>query len=101
MQKAKAFFLVCAGLFLLALSYHLGATNVQGQAGSQVTGLSAAVWQGSYSYFVMTPSGDLYSKAGSSSTLNPGPPQFMGNFWDGATATEQSSWGQVKNRYRK
>ena len=27
MQKAKAFLFVCAGIFLLALSYHLGATN--------------------------------------------------------------------------
>ena len=96
---AKKFFYVCAGIFLLILSYQLGATNAEGQAGSSVSGLTAAVWQGSYSYFVMTPNGDIFAKAGSSTALNPGPPQFMGNFWNGATATTPSTWGQVKDRY--
>ena len=30
---AKKFFYVCAGIFLLALSYHLGARNAGAQAG--------------------------------------------------------------------
>jgi hypothetical protein len=33
MDKARAFFYVCAGLFLLALSYHLGARNATAQSG--------------------------------------------------------------------
>ena len=32
MHKARAFFYVCAGIFLLALSYHLGATTALGQS---------------------------------------------------------------------
>ncbi len=32
MQKAKAFFFVSAGVFLLVLAYHFGANNAQGQA---------------------------------------------------------------------
>jgi len=35
---AKKFFFVCAGLFLLALAYQLGATQAVAQVGSQVTG---------------------------------------------------------------
>ena len=32
MQKARAFFFVCAGIFLLALAYHLGARSATAQA---------------------------------------------------------------------
>jgi hypothetical protein len=32
MQRARAFFYVCAGIFLLALSYHLGARGAAAQA---------------------------------------------------------------------
>lgn len=35
---AKQFFYVCAGLCLLALSYHLGATTAEGQVGLTVEG---------------------------------------------------------------
>ena len=38
MYKARAFFFVCAGLFLLALSYHLGARSAGAQAGGSVEG---------------------------------------------------------------
>src|SRR5690349_5865855 len=33
-MKARSFFYVCCGLFLLALSYHLGARNAGAQSGS-------------------------------------------------------------------
>ncbi len=36
MQRARAFFHVCAGLFLLALGYHFGASRATAQAGGQV-----------------------------------------------------------------
>jgi len=36
MQRAKAFFFVCAGVFLLALAYHLGAVSVRAQGASTV-----------------------------------------------------------------
>lgn len=36
MHRARAFFYVCAGLFLLALSYHLGARSATAQGGMLV-----------------------------------------------------------------
>jgi hypothetical protein len=33
MHKARAFFFVCAGIFLLAVSYQLGATSARAQTG--------------------------------------------------------------------
>lgn len=44
MQRAKAFFYVCAGLFLLALSYHLGARSAG--AGVSTTLQEVAVLSG-------------------------------------------------------
>ena len=42
MHRAKAFFYVCAGVFLLALSYHLGARSAGAQAGSFFRVLNAS-----------------------------------------------------------
>ena len=40
MPKARTFFFVCAGIFLLALSYHLGAKSAGAQAGGSIEGAS-------------------------------------------------------------
>jgi len=40
MRNAGAFFFVCAGLFLLALAYHLGARRAVAQSGITVEGTS-------------------------------------------------------------
>ncbi|HKQ59068.1 MAG TPA: hypothetical protein VJY35_14490 [Candidatus Eisenbacteria bacterium] len=42
-MRARAFFYVCAGVFLLACSYHLGARNVRAAGGHTVT-LGAYDW---------------------------------------------------------
>ena len=58
-MKARAFFYLCAGVFLLALSYHLGARN----AGAQVPGAITALAYSGTSYqtcMAVTASGDLY-----------------------------------------
>ncbi len=40
MHKAKVFFYVSAGLFLLALSYHLGARNVGAQGSNTLLAMT-------------------------------------------------------------
>jgi len=61
MHRARAFFFVCAGLFLLALSYHLGARNAGAQAGATVGeiswnyGAQVAAVQGRTIYTVAIP----------------------------------------------
>jgi hypothetical protein len=42
MHKARAFFFVCAGIFLLALAYHLGARSAGAQAPTQVVRAASA-----------------------------------------------------------
>lgn len=59
MQKAKAFLFVCTGIFLLVLSYHLGASNAKAAPTSTVVGIANAGGQ-----YVVTSNGDVYSDQG-------------------------------------
>ncbi len=77
MKRAKAFFYVCAGVFLLALSFHLGATSARGQGGG--TGWFV---EGSYggSCYVVTASGDWWRYVPGLGWLND-----LGNIFGGAS----------------
>jgi hypothetical protein len=46
MQRARAFFYACVGIFLLALSYHFGASSVHAQSGMTIDGGGIAYIQG-------------------------------------------------------
>jgi hypothetical protein len=57
MQRAKAFFVVCAGMFVFALAYHLGATSATAQAPSNpIVGFAGSV--------ACTENGDVYGVTG-------------------------------------
>ena len=97
---AKRFFYVSAGLFLLALTYHLGACSVQAQAGA--TGFGFAVVTNNA--LVMTPNGDVYQHSftyNGDGSMDFTPVVRLGNFWGGATPVTSQTWGQVKDRYRR
>ena len=67
MQRARGFFYVCAGIFLLTFAYHLGATSAKAapQPTSQV---AAAFWSngiqtptaGTLGNVVVATNGDVY-----------------------------------------
>jgi hypothetical protein len=60
MHKARAFFFVCAGLFLLALAYHLGATSAKAQVGTRMVGIDImGSWPGR---IAIDESGQLYEE---------------------------------------
>jgi len=50
MHKARSFFSICAGIFLLALAYHLGARSATAQASSSVEAVNLETY-GSISYY--------------------------------------------------
>ena len=91
---ARKFFYVCAGMLMLALSYHLGASTATAQAGGSVV---VAATAGNY---VFTANGDVYRPV----TWFPDPSQWAwaGNVFGsgGPTPALHESWGQVKARYR-
>jgi hypothetical protein len=93
MHRTRAFFYVCAGLFLLALSYHLGARNATAQApGNPIVGVAG----GASPDRVFLANGDYYEEYG-----NPNQWVLAGNIFGGApTPVQQSTWGSLKSRYR-
>jgi hypothetical protein len=91
MHKARAFFFVCAGIFLLALAYHLGARS----AGAQAPGNPLVSGDG---YAIYTANGDAYVRTNSSAPFTFA---YAGNVFTGPpTPATQQTWGQLKSRYR-
>ena len=95
---ARKFFYVCAGMLMLALSFHLGANTAAAQLGN---GASGVMFMGNGGVTVMTTSGDTYWREVDGNRKYFGPLANLGNFWSGApTPALHESWGQVKARYR-
>src|SRR5262245_19554507 len=92
---ARKFFYVCAGMLMLALSYHFGFSTASAQApGLSVIGFSS---DQAGRYEVMLSNGDIYHH---SDPLSGGSPLYRGNFWlSGPTPTQRATWGEVKARY--
>ena len=97
MYRVKAFFYVCAGLFLLALAYHLGARSAGAQANSPVSGI--AFPNGTSGFYVFTPSGDCYYRYADVGGFT-GDVRYLGNFWSGPTPAQRETFGALKSRYR-
>jgi len=127
-MTARKFFYVCAGMLMLALSYHLGASSATAQIGGPIecagitSGLATGVI-GRYVY-IMSRSEPVRLLAslpvpGTSrviacetdmvvlengevwfwSPFSGGEWTLVGNFPGGATPALHESWGQVKSRY--
>ena len=95
---AKKFFYVCAGLFLLALTYHLGARSATAQSsGNPVVSLSA-VYFAEPLMWAVTSNGDVYADNGSQGLTWVRRGNVFGN---APTAAQSATWGQVKSSYRK
>src|SRR5881296_3029084 len=93
MHRARAFFYVCAGVFLLALSYHLGARS----AGAQAPGNLVVTAAGS---LVLTANGDVYLPT-NFADVNYEHWTRMGNvFSGGPVPVQRESFGALKSRYR-
>ena len=126
MHRAKAFFYICAGLFLLALGYHLGANTASAQSSLLRTTPLATVFVGSRAFVLsadnhgwvevtnqlppVDPSTLLeFSAANNTAVTNAGEGWYnypatgwtsLGFVPGGGTPTTQKSWGQVKVDHR-
>lgn len=91
---AKRFFYVCAGIFLLALSYHFGARS----AGAQAPGNPVVAAFG-VNPAVVTANGDVYLGGGGNAggwtnwTL-------VSNVFTGPTPAQRTTFGALKAKYR-
>jgi hypothetical protein len=59
MHKARSFFFVCAGIFLLALAYHLGVRSATAQAGGQQLSVAQIDWSAPDGDWVVTNNGTV------------------------------------------
>jgi hypothetical protein len=94
MQRAKVFFLVCAGVFLLALAYHLGASS----AGAQVTGqpITAAA-SSTGRVFAFAANGDAFRSWDDGATWTRVTNVFTAT---GPTPAQPTTFGAIKAKYR-
>lgn len=94
---AKRLFFVSAAVLMLMVAYHLGARNVQAQAGSTISGIAMS----SNTVVVMTPNGDCYLETFNQNGNLAPPPHYMGNFWGGTIAVQPETWGGgMKQKFR-
>jgi hypothetical protein len=100
-MRAKQFFYVCAGLFLLVAAYSLGASKVESQTTPDQT-VAAAYFApgGSGLAIVVTTNGDVYYDSQSAGLVD---------YWHRAgnvfatrpISVEGKTWSGVKEGYRK
>jgi hypothetical protein len=90
---ARKLFYICAGMLMLALSFHFGFTTATAQGpGNPVVGVTA----NQSGVFAATANGDTYQYG------NGGPNTWrsMGNIFGGSpTPAQRETWGQLKARY--
>jgi hypothetical protein len=89
---ARKFFYVCAGMLMLALSYHFGATTATAQAPS-----NPVVATFPNGWVAVTANGDVYQATDAN---GPQGWHLVNNvFSTGPTPALHESWGQLKSRY--
>jgi hypothetical protein len=88
-RRVQTFFYVCGGILALAISFHLGAGNAQGQApGNPLVAVSDT-----YAY---TANGDVYQATSGRATW-----VLIGNvFSGGPIPAERTTLGSIKAKYR-
>jgi hypothetical protein len=103
---AKRFMFVCLGLLALAVAYHLGAAKAESYTGSPFVSLMS--WNGSQGGTVyllaLTEDGTVYwanGQGGWPEYLSFPQWQVWGQIPTGATATQSSTWGQIKAQLGK
>ena len=87
-SAASSHLFVCAGLFLLALSYHLGARSAGAQAPGNPVVAATDLW-------VYTANGDGYYLVSTSPAIW----VYKGNVFSGSTPAQSISIGQLKAKY--
>ena len=101
---AKRFMFVCLGLLALAVAYHLGAAKAESNTGSPFVSLCSYNSAGTTGVFLaLTEDGTIYIARPSSYPWGDPFPQWQvwGQIPTGGTATQSSTWGQIKAQFGK
>jgi hypothetical protein len=95
---AKRFFYASAGILMLALAYHWGATSVIAQTGgASVVGVAYTPGLANSSVTAICANGDVYA-----ADTQVGPWHLLSNvFAAGPTPVQPSTFGAIKAKYRR
>jgi hypothetical protein len=104
----KRFMFLSIGVLCLAVAaligFYIGSHQVIAQTPPQAMGFCATTY-GAYCFYMILPNGDTYSREICEVYPNvycaTKPVNYMGNYWEGATATNKSTWGGVKQDFKK
>jgi len=94
---AKKFLCVALGVLSLAAAFHLGARNAGAFSGEVAASWGWATTPGGGMGYVVTTNGDVYQVNMAGTFYS----QYLGNALTGSTATEKSSWGGIKGKFRE
>lgn len=103
----KRFMFLSVGVLCLAIAaligFYLGSHNAEAQSNIAIAGFSSISKYGTGEYCtVMLPNGDVYMREFYDWGVFAEPPaKNIGNFWEGATATNKSTWSGVKEQFKK
>jgi len=96
MEKAKAFFLICAGVLMLALAFHFGTDTAVAEYGDR-TGQPIdfqLYGQGDYDdIVVLTDTGEMWFWHSGDTWA------YITTFPDDPVPTKRSDWSQLKGNY--
>jgi hypothetical protein len=96
MERAKAFFLICAGILMLAVAFDLWVGDAQAdETGSRGEVVSVFNW--SYNWWAITNVGDVYF----GESLTAGNWEWKCNILEGGVATENTDWSKLKTNFGK
>lgn len=104
---AKRFMYVCLGILALAVAYHLGAAKAESYSGSPFVSLhsyNAGSGSSPWALYAVTEDGTIYVTTGSGGVApwDPFPAwQYWGQIPTGGTATQSSTWGQIKATFKE
>ena len=99
MEKAKAFFLVCAGILMIAVAAELtvGTAEADEELIRGIVGMSAFhdTHNNKDLVFILTEAGELWRWNSSTGNWTEQPS------WPGGVATQNSDWSQLKSSFGK
>ena len=87
--------ILCLSIAVL-IGFYVGSQRVEAQAPAEVQYFYAHEASGNYIMAIL-PNGDVYHNAHSGGSPFTEESNYIGNFWTGVVATEQSSWGNIKD----
>jgi len=92
MKQAKVFFLICAGVLMLAIAANLSTLRAYADSGDRTVALVDLETNNQGSYYFLTDTGELWIYRSPEGW-------WQEAVWPGDVPVERTNWSQVKSRF--